>query len=277
MFNRLTKIALLALALPAILLPLACMGYLIYQGLPELGNALFSSTSQNAGFSGQQNILPQLTGSLALSLIACIIAFPLALGLALYQQLYANSLVKRLLQHTLTTFQSIPPLVFGLCGLIVFVHLLSWGISLAAGALVLALIILPLLTLNTLNALERIPSEYTESAQALGMSAAQIIWHVWRPRAWRSLVTGLFLAIARTLSETAPILFTAAVFSGVSWPDSLFSPVTSLQTHIFYLAQEAVDEQAVARAWSSALLLVMLVIGFSLLAQRVNKATLRSE
>ncbi len=271
MFNQFTKTLIIALAIPAVVLPIACIIYLLQLGLPGLIPALFGQIEAASSFSGNGSLLPQLLGSLALSLLSCLIALPLALGAALYHQLYAKPLNQKVIEHILNTFQSIPPIVFGLCGLIIFVHLLSWGISLAAGALVLALIILPMLTLNTLAALERIPKHYTESAKSLGMSAGQLIWHVWRPHAWRSLITGLFLAIARTLSETAPILFTATVFAGVAWPNSFFEPVTSLQTHIFYLAQEAVDEGTVARAWSSALLLVMLVIGFSLIAQMLNK------
>ncbi len=275
MTNRLTKIVLCVLALPALAIPLLCLAYLLARGLPGFDSNLFGfnfdESLGESSLNSKHGILPQTIGSLLLSALACLLALPLALGLSLYNRLYAGQRSQSFMLHLLTTFQSIPPLVYGLCGLVVFVHLLNWGISLAAGAVVLAMIVLPLLTLNTIHALERIPDELTDSARALGMSASQIIWHVWRPRAWRSLLTGLFLAIARTLSETAPILFVATVFSGVSWPNSLFSPVTSLQTHIFYLAQEAVDEKTVAHAWSSALVLVMLVAMFSVIAHILNR------
>ena len=276
MANRVNKIVLCLLALPALLVPLLCLSYLLMRGLPGLDSSFLglSTLEQNrdgASLSNQHGIVPQIVGSVLLSALACSIAMPLALGLSLFHQLYAGRHSRSFMAHILTTFQSIPPLVYGLCGLVVFVHLLKWGISLAAGAIVLAMIVLPVLTLNTIHALERIPLALTESARSLGMSAGQIIWHVWRPKAWRSLLTGLFLALARTLSETAPILFTATVFSGVIWPDSLLSPVTSLQTHIFYLAQEAVDERILAHAWSSALILVTLVIMFSVIAHFLNR------
>lgn len=271
MANRFTQALLIALALPAIAVPLACLLYLLMRGLPGFDSNLFSLNLGESGFGSSQGIMAQVIGSLALSILSCLLALPLAIGLSLYSRLYAGPRSNSVMQHVLTTFQSIPPLVYGLCGLVVFVHLLGWGISLAAGAIVLAMIILPVLTLNTIHALERVPSDYTDAARALGMSPSRVVWHVWRPRAWRSLLTGLFLAVARTLSETAPILFTATVFSGASWPNSLFAPVTSLQTHIFYLAQEAVDENAVARAWSSALVLVTLVAMFSLIAHLLNR------
>ncbi|MBL1294056.1 MAG: ABC transporter permease subunit [Thiotrichales bacterium] len=276
MINRASKFALCLLALPALVVPALCLAYLLMRGLPGLDSSFFGLSTleqsrDTASLSNQHGIFPQIMGSVLLSALACSIAMPLALGLSLHNQLYAGRRSQSLMVHVLTTFQSIPPLVYGLCGLVVFVHLLQWGISLAAGAIVLAMIVLPVLTLNTIHALERIPTALTDSARSLGMSAGQIIWHVWRPKAWRSLLTGLFLAIARTLSETAPILFTATVFSGVIWPDSLLSPVTSLQTHIFYLAQEAVDERILAHAWSSALILVTLVVMFSVIAHFLNR------
>ncbi len=271
MANRCTQVLLILLALPALAVPLACLIYLLMRGLPGFDSSLFSLNFSSAGFDDKHSVIPQIMGSLALSVLSCLLALPLAIGLSLYNRLYAGPRSKLFMQHLLTSFQSIPPLVYGLFGLLIFVHFLGWGLSLAAGTIVLAMIILPVLTLNTIHAIERVPQDYTDAARALGMSASQIIWHVWRPRAWRSLLTGLFLAVARTLSETAPILFTATVFSGASWPDSLLSPVTSLQTHIFYLAQEAVDENTVARAWSSALVLVTLVTMFSVIAHLLNK------
>jgi phosphate transport system permease protein len=164
----------------------------------------------------------------------------------------------------------IPPIVYGLCGLIVLVHIFSWGISLLTGMVILAVIILPMLLLNSINAIARIPTEKTEAARSLGLSDGQLIRRVWLPAAWPARMTGLLLGMARALSETAPILFTATVFSGVSWPDSLLSPVTSLQTHIFYLAQEGANAEAVDIAWASAVILVVLVTALSITASALR-------
>lgn len=277
MANRLTQLVLALLAIPAVLIPLACLGYLCYRGLPAIQTLLLDVSDPVTSFTNNNDVLPAIAGSLSLGLLACLIALPLAIALAIRDRLSKSVIGASLMRHLLTMFQSVPPLVYGLCGLAVLVHFLGLGISLAAGTLILALIILPVLTLNTIDALERVPVEYTDAARALGMSAGQIVWHVWRPHAWRSLLTGMFLAMARTLSETAPILFTATVFSGAGWPDSLLAPVSSLQTHIFYLAQEAVDEKTVAIAWSSALILVTLVALFSLIAQTLGRLGARHD
>ncbi|MDZ4262079.1 MAG: ABC transporter permease subunit [Pseudomonadota bacterium] len=265
--THIIKLMVITLALPALLLPAATLVYIFSKGMPALDWAFVTTSNEGQGFGNSSGILAQLTGSLLLALLASVVATPIAFGTALYYRLLAGSRQRHLLTMLLNMLQGIPPIVFGLCGLILFVHLLQWGVSLLTGAVILAVVILPLLVLNTIAALERISFEQTEAAQALGLSHAALIWRVWLPQAWPGIVTGLLLAMARALSETAPILFTATVFSGVVWPDSIFAPVTTLQTHIFYLAQEGNKAQATQVAWGSAVVLIFIVAAFGLLAR----------
>lgn len=262
-----SKVLILFLALPALLLPAAALGYILYQGLPALSWEFLFSAAEGAGFGVSSGILAQLIGSLLLALMAVLLATPLALGSACYYLLLASPRQRRWLAALLHLLQGIPPVVFGLFGLILFVHLLQWGVSLASGAVILAAVILPMLVLNSIASLERLAHDYTEAGQALGLSHAAVIGRVWLPLAWPGILTGQLLGMARALSETAPILFTATVFSGVVWPDSLFDPVTTLQTHIFYLAQEGNNPQVIEVAWGSAVVLLGMVAGFSLLAR----------
>ncbi len=271
MNNPLAKSLIVLLALPAIALPVSALAYLIYQGFPALSWQFVSSAEQLEGFASASGILPQLTGSLLLALLAVLIALPLALGTALYHQIFASPRQQRSMDSLFNMLQGIPPIVFGLFGLLLLVYLFNWGVSLASGAVILAMVILPMLVLNTLAGLVGVASQQTESARALGLNWPAVILRVWLPQAWRPLVTGTLLAIARALSETAPILFTATVFSGVLWPESIFDPVTSLQTHIFYLAQEGGGEEAIQAVWGSALVLIILVAGFGLLARSLRK------
>jgi len=265
--NLAAKSLITLLALPALLLPAASLTYILWQGMPALDLEFLFSHGEEAQFGASRGILPQLIGSLLLALGACLVAAPFALATALFHQLYASSLQRRLLDQLLQVLQGIPPIVFGLCGLIILVHLFQWGVSLASGALVLAVVILPMLVLNNIATLQRIAPEYSEAGRALGLSDGFLVWRVWLPQARLGMLTGLMLAIARALSETAPILFTATVFSGVVWPSSIFSPVTTLQTHIFYLAQEGGSSAAIEVAWGSASVLVLVVALFGLLAR----------
>jgi phosphate transport system permease protein len=190
------KGAIVLLALPALLLPALVLGYIAHKGVAAVSWQFLFDTSQGIG--------AQLSGSLLLALGACLLAAPLALGTALYHRLLASPRQRRLLDLLLQMLQGIPPIVFGLCGLVVFVHLLQWGVSLASGAVVLAMVILPMLVLNTIAALARIPAEYGEAAQSLGLGHGAVIGRVWLRLAWRPLLTGLLLGAARALSETAP-------------------------------------------------------------------------
>ncbi|WP_022947364.1 PstA family ABC transporter permease [Methylohalobius crimeensis] len=263
MSSRIAQALIALLALPALVLPAAILGYILMRGLPGLGRIF--SADEAAGFGLGEGLTGQIAGSLLLTTGACLVAAPVALGLAVWLHLRQSD-ANRPWLTLLHLLQGIPPIVYGLWGLAVFVHLLHWGVSLLAGILILAAVILPMLTLGSLDALARIPPERTEAARALGLSDSAIVARVWLPGAGTGLATGLLLAMARTLSETAPILFTATVFSGIIWPDSWFSPVTTLQTHIFYLAQEGVDPRAIDNAWAAAVVLIGLVLTFSLTA-----------
>ncbi|MDQ6987400.1 MAG: ABC transporter permease subunit [Mariprofundaceae bacterium] len=280
MSERSAKFITLVLALPALLLPASCLLYILFKGIPALHWEMLSSGVSAVAFGTSGSLWPQISGSLLLMFGACLLAAPVALGMALFYALCADARQQRWLLSLLHLLQGIPPIVYGLCGLIVLVHLLHWGMSLLTGMTILAVIILPMLVLNTVHAIDRIPIEQSEAARSLGLSSGQIIRRVWLPAAWSSLLTGLLLGMARALSETAPILFTATVFSGVTWPDSLFSPVSSLQTHIFYLAQEGANAAAVDIAWASAVILVALVTTLSLVAsalRRVKSGRIKSD
>jgi len=268
---RLAKALTLLLALPALVLPAACLLYILYQGLPALHWAMLGSDTAAMAFGTVGTLWPQIAGSLLLMLGACTLAAPLAIGITLFHRFNASARQQQLLLGLLHLLQGIPPIVYGLCGLIVLVHMLHWGLSLLTGMVILAIIILPILVLNSVQALGRIPTERTEAARALGLGPGRIVLRVWLPGAWPSLLTGLSLGMARALAETAPILFTATVFSGVTWPGSLFSPVTTLQTHIFYLAQEGANAEATGIAWASAAILVALVMLLSLAASALRR------
>ena len=98
--------------------------------------------------------------------------------------------------------------------------------------------------------IESIPVKYRESALSLGFSKWKLISTIIIPHSLFGIVTGLLLGLARAAGETAAIMFTATVFSGVDFPRSFQEPVTTLQTHILVLAQEALNPQARTNAWA---------------------------
>src|SRR5204863_4232064 len=121
-----------------------------------------------------------------------------------------------------------------------FMRFLGWGKSWLAGGLLLAVMILPTLALALAERIESLPGRYLEAAAGLGLSRSQIVWSVILPQSLSGLLSGTLLGLARAAGETAPILFTAAVFSGAGLPHGIRdNPVMALPYHIFVLAQDS--------------------------------------
>ena len=151
--------------------------------------------------------------------------------------------------------------------MILFVKYLGWGKSWLAGGILLALMILPTVTIAWVERIEALPPGYLRAAASLGLSRGQIVGSVIVPQTWSGGVSGALLGLARAAGETAPIMFTAAVFSGVTLPDGVHqSPVLALPYHIFVLAQDSFDPAAGAHLWAAAFVLLTLVLALSLLA-----------
>jgi phosphate transport system permease protein len=111
-----------------------------------------------------------------------------------------------------------------------------------------------------------IPHSYRETARALGLNAWQIVTKVVLPQGIGGAITGLLMGLARAIGETAPIMFIATAFSGVTLPHALNIPVSSLPTHILALTKQAIQPQALSNAWGASLVLLTLVLIFNISA-----------
>jgi phosphate transport system permease protein len=239
---------------------------ILVRGLPAFDwSFIASSTGDKLGSGG---VRYQLLGTLVLMLTTLVIAAPLALGWALMQTIYLPAAAWRgPLRRVLYLLNGVPSILFGIFGMILFVKYLDWGKSWLAGGFLLALMILPTVTIAWVERIEALPPSYLRSAASLGLSRGQIVWSVIVPQTWGGGVSGALLGLARAAGETAPILFTAAVFSGVTLPDGVRqSPVLALPYHIFVLAQDSFDPVAGTHLWAAAFVLLTLVLGLSLLA-----------
>lgn len=236
---------------------------LITAGLPALDLGFLTRPAQDFGSGG--GILYQLIGSLLLVLGACLIAGPMALGTALYKsECLRSERSEKMSELLLHGLNGVPSVIHGLFGLILFVNLFGMGISWSAGSLVLAIMILPTITLASYQSIRSIPQEEREAAFSLGLNKWERTRKLMLPRASKGLLTGLLLGLGRAIGETAPIMFIATAFSGAGLPASMFEPVASMPTHILTLAQQAADPKALEQAWGTALVLVLCVMGFSL-------------
>ncbi|HSJ02710.1 MAG TPA: ABC transporter permease subunit [Verrucomicrobium sp.] len=253
-----------ALIAVGLLLGLVCI--IAQKGGPALSWGFLTEQIRLVGAAG--GIFWNLIGTLILLATAIVVAAPIAIALSLLERVWLRSETsRRILRTGLYAVNGVPSIVFGLFGFIVFVQWCGWGKSWLAGGLILAMVILPTVTVALMERIKAIPSKYVEAAAGLGLNQSQIIWSVLLPQAWGGLLTGSLLGLARAAGEVAPIMFTATIFAGATMPSAIKeSPVLSLPYHIFILAQDSFDPGVGSKLWGSALVLLGLVFILSLVA-----------
>jgi phosphate transport system permease protein len=178
-------------------------------------------------------ILPCIVGTVLLSLGAIAVAFPVGVASAIYLNEYARpGKVLRIIRLGINNLAGVPSVVFGLFGLAFFVTYLKMGVSLLAGALTLGAMSLPVIIGATEEALKAVPDTYREASLGLGATKLQTIFRVVLPSALPGILTGGILGISRAAGETAPIMFTAAVFFTPPLPKSIFDALLARPDNI---------------------------------------------
>ncbi|WP_048876648.1 ABC transporter permease subunit [Saccharomonospora saliphila] len=246
------------LAVP-ILLAVGIGAAIASRGLHAFDPAFWLTSAVGASGGGVRN---QIIGTLLLVGTAGVIAAFLGLVLGLLIGEFATPRADRWLRVTTVTLGGLPTIVLGLAGYWFFSSMLGWAKSWLAGAVLLAIVAVPVVALVVATQLAALPVGRRETAQALGLRRNQVVRSVLIPHARPALITGLLLGLARAAGETAPLLFTATVFAGASaLPTGVTdSPVASLPTHVFTLAQDAADPAALEAAWGGATVLIVIVV-----------------
>ncbi|HHV56462.1 MAG TPA: phosphate ABC transporter permease PstA [Firmicutes bacterium] len=255
-----------------ILLVLALLvGYILYQGLPVLTPQFLFGRSESIRAGG--GIGPQLFDSFYLLVLSLALTVPLGVGAAIYLSEYARpGRLLELIRTSTETLASLPSIVAGLFGLLVFVNLTGWGYSLVAGALVLTLLNLPVMVRVSEDALRAVPVSLREASLALGATKWQTIWHVLLPVALPGIVTGGIITAGRALGEAAALLYTAGQSIGAldfhNWditsprsPLNPFRPGETMAVHVWKVNTEGKipDIRRVADGTAAALVLVVLL------------------
>ena len=242
------------------------VGTIVAKGFPAVSWQFLTEQIRLVGADG--GIFYNLVGTLILLASALTVSAPLAIGTALVVGFYLrDERWRRRFQLLLYVLNSLPSLLFGLFGFIVFVKFLGWGKSWLTGGVLLGLMILPTVTVALLERLRAVPARYLEAAAGLGLRPSQIVWSVLWPQSVGGWITGSLLGLARAAGETAPIMFTATIFAGATLPGGIKeSPVLSLPYHIFVLAQDSFDPSVGPKVWGTAVVLLGLVFALSLIA-----------
>ena len=192
----------------AVALLVGIIAYVLYRGLPVI-NWNFLSTAQSA-LENNFGILPNIINTLYIIVITLLIATPLGVGSAIYLNEYSKGgRLVRMIEFTTETLSGIPSIIFGLFGMVFFGTTLKLGFSILCGALTLTIMILPIITRTTQEALKTVPESYRSGALGIGATKWYMIRTIILPSAMPGIVTGIILGIGRIVGESAALLFTA--------------------------------------------------------------------
>lgn len=219
--------------------------------------------------SGEFNLAPMIVTSLVLMFSAVLIATPIAITFAIYMSFYAGPRLHRYLRVLVDVSASVPTILFAFWGLVKVVPLIAefagQGTSLLAGALVLALMIFPTITILTNSALSAVPNHYFVAGSALGIKRFSLIWHVAIPQARGGIIAAVILGAARAIGETMVVLVLCGNI--VQMPSSIFDPVRTLTANIALEMPYAMGDHRASLYVSG--MIVLLVVGALVLASEL--------
>ncbi|HEX7051614.1 MAG TPA: phosphate ABC transporter permease PstA [Longimicrobiales bacterium] len=217
-------------------------------------------TSFPSRLAERAGILPALAGSLWVLVLTACVAFPIGVGTAIWLVEYApDSRWNRIIQTNIANLAGVPSVVYGLLGLAVFVRALALGRSILAGALTLALLILPVIIIAAQEAIRAVPVSIREGAYALGATRWQTVRHQVLPIALPGILTGTILSLSRAIGETAPLIVIGAAAFVPFVPARPSDAFTVLPIQIFnWISRPQAEFHHLAAAGILVLLVVLL-------------------
>ena len=202
------------LALAAIFISMVTLAGLLIDLVGRGGSSLDTQflTSSPSRIPAKAGILPALVGTLWVTVLVALITLPIGIGAAIYLEEYAGrGRIARLLKINISNLAGVPSIVYGIFGLAIFVRGLDLGRTVFAASLTLSLLILPVVIISSAEALKAVPPSQREAAYALGATRWQVIRRALLPAAAPGILTGIVLAVARAVGETAPLILIGAV------------------------------------------------------------------
>ena len=273
--DKLAKIALWFIGFLLIAILAAFLGYMLYKGLPVLTpQFIFGMPSDTEAGGG---VGPQLFNTLYILFLSMAFSIFIAIGAAIYLSEYAKDTpTTRFIRLSTESLATVPSIVLGLFGMIVFVDFFDMGFSILGGALSLSLLNLPLLLRVTEEALQTVPQTYREASLALGATKWQTIRRVVLPEAMGGIITGIMLASGRAIGESAILIFTAGTTVSRHMADfDVFAGGETLAVHLWYVMGIGLvpDRVEIANGIGALLILVVLLINLLFIfAQRKLKS-----
>ena len=255
--------------------------YILVRGLPHISWSFLTGKSSSYQAGGGIGI--QLYNSFFLLIITLIISIPLSTGAGIYLAEYAKKgRLTDFIRTCIEILSSLPSVVVGLFGYLIFVVQFEYGFSILSGALALTVFNLPQMTRNVEDSLRHVHHTQREAGLALGISRWETVLHVVVPEALPGIVTGIVLASGRIFGEAAALIFTAGQSApaldwsnwnpfSVTSPISIFRQAETLAVHIWKVNSEGtIPDGTLVSAGSAAVLLIFILI-FNLAARRIGK------
>ncbi len=252
----------------SVLLLAGIIVYVFVKGLPVVNwqflTSVRSALEETAGIAG--NII----NTLYIIIITLIIATPIGIGSAIYLNEYAKpGRFVNVIEFTTETLAGIPSIIYGLFGMVFFGNTLGLEYSILTGSLTLSLMVLPLITRNTQEALKTVPASWRSGALGLGSEKWHMIRTILLPCASSGIITGVILAIGRIVGESAALLFTAG--SGYLLPRSVFSKIFESGGTLTIELYLSMSKGEYDTAFGVAAVLVIIVLLINLLTHAITR------
>ncbi|MDD6796382.1 MAG: phosphate ABC transporter permease PstA [Clostridiaceae bacterium] len=260
--------------------------YILYEGIGKLDFHFLFGNPKTTDTGG--GIGPQLFNSFYMLIISLIITVPIGIGAGIYLAEYAKEgPVVRFIRLCLETMSSLPSIVIGMFGLLIFVNVLGFGYSIIAGALSVSILNIPSMTRVSENAIKIASKKVKEASLGLGATRWQTIVKLTLPIAMGEILTGIILASGRIFGEAAAFLYTSGLsstalnfnsvsLSGKTSAFSLFRPAETLAVHIWKLNSEGIVPDATEIANGTAAVLMIAILLFNLCARLIGNRLLKS-
>lgn len=264
-----------------VVLLVAFLGYIIYHGKERL-NLKFITTAPIFMKSGG-GIGPQLFNSLYLVFLSMLITVPIGLSAGIYMAEYAKpNRITKAIRFCIETLSSLPSIVIGLFGLLVFVNMTGWGYTLMSGALAISVLNLPVITRISEDAIKSVHPSIKEASLALGATNWQTICKVIIPAAIPGLITGVILTAGRVFGEAAALLYTAGMSSPPldfsvmnpldhTSPLNPFRPAETLAVYIWKVNSEGLAPDSRQIADGASAILILSVLAFNIFSRFLGR------
>ena len=256
----------------SVLLLLLIIVYVMIKGVSAVNWSFL--TSVTSVLKGTVGIAGNIVNTLIIIVITMLIATPVGVGSAIYLNEYAKpGKIVTIIEYATETLSGIPSIIFGLFGSVFFGERLGLGYSLLTGALTLIIMVLPLITRNTQEALKTVPDTYRNGAIGLGSGKWYMIRTILIPSAMPGIITGAILAIGRIVGESAALLFTAgsAKLLPKGFEGIFQKPFQSGGTLTIQMYLSATSEGDFETAFGIAVVLLIIVLGINLGTKAITK------